>query len=97
LFENDLNSKELLHFASLKAHIENNPNENIGMDIFVEFLQKVQIEFSSRFSEFSQISDLLIALKTPFSMEPNGNWVTQAMHLFSGIDKAKLQLETIEL
>jgi len=97
LFENDLNSKELLHFASLKAHIENNPNENIGMDIFVEFLQKVQIEFSSPFSEFSQISDLLIALKTPFSMEPNGNWVTQAMHLFSGIDKAKLQLETIEL
>lgn len=31
-------------------------------------------------------------------MEPNGNWVTQAMHLFDGyIDKARLQLETIEL
>ncbi|RLU19850.1 hypothetical protein DMN91_008409 [Ooceraea biroi] len=98
LFENDLNSKELLHFPSLKVHIEGNPDEDIGMDIFVKFLQEVQIEFSSRFSEFSQISNLLTALKNPFSVEPNGNWVTQAMHLFGGyVDKARLQLEIIEL
>ncbi|GAB1869456.1 General transcription factor II-I repeat domain-containing protein 2A [Camponotus japonicus] len=98
LFENDLNSKELLHFPSLKTHIERNPDEDIDMDIFVKFLQDVQIEFSSRFSEFNQISDLLTALKNLFSMKPNGNWVTQAMHLFdSYIDKARLQLETIEL
>jgi len=98
LFENDLNSKELLHFPLLKDHIEKNPDEDIGMDTFVKFLQKVQIEFSSRFSEFSQLSDLLTALKNPFSMEPNGNWVTQAMHLVSDyVDKARLQLEIIEL
>lgn len=98
LFENGLNSKDLLHFPSLKAHIEGNPDEDIDMNTFVKFLQEVQIEFSSRFSEFSQISDLLTALKNPFSMEPNGNWVTQTMHLFSGyVDKARLQLETIEL
>lgn len=68
------------------------------MDTYVKFLQEMQIEFSSRFSEFSKISDLLTALKIPFSMEPNGNWVTQAMYLFSSyVDKARLQLEAIEM
>ncbi|KYM85383.1 hypothetical protein ALC53_04626 [Atta colombica] len=62
--------------SSLKTHIKNTPNEDIGhlMDIFfVKFLQKEHIEFFSQFSEFSQISDLLRALNSPFSMEPNTN------------------------
>jgi len=40
-FENHLNSKELLHFSSLKAYIEDNPDEDIDMDIFIKFLQEV--------------------------------------------------------
>jgi len=46
-------------FVSLKAHIKDNPDKDIDMDTFVKFLQEVQIKFSSRFSKFSQISDLL--------------------------------------
>lgn len=59
------------------------------------FLKNLQLEFTSRFTDFDQISDLLAAIQSPFSLETNGNWINTAVQLFT-LEKAKLQLEIIE-
>nr|XP_012147784.1 PREDICTED: general transcription factor II-I repeat domain-containing protein 2-like [Megachile rotundata] len=94
LFENDLNSRELIHFPLLKAHFES--NEKIPQfKEYERFLKDMQTEFASRFTDFGQIDDLLKAMQSPFSLETNGNWVNAAVQLFT-LEKAKLQLEIIE-
>lgn len=59
------------------------------------FLKNLQLEFTSRFTDFDQIGDLLAAIQSPFSLETNGNWINTAVQLFT-LEKAKLQLEIIE-
>lgn len=95
LFESDLTDQEFLYFPSLKAALE---NIEYAYDLKqnVQLLKDVRSEFSVRFKDFDQISDLFHLLKNPFSAEPSGNWVSQAVKLFSNINKAAVKLELIE-
>lgn len=95
LFENDLNSKELIHFPLLKAHFKSNVKEIPQFEEYESFLKNLQLEFISRFADFDQIGDLLAAIQSPFSLETNGNGINTAVQLFT-LEKAKLQLEIIE-
>lgn len=96
LFQNDIDSNELLHFSKLKKFLSVLVEDDGDITGFSAFLQQVRNEFSERFHELSSIEDVLIMCRNPFSVEPNGKWCKQ-VNKFTGVNRGAIQLELIDL
>jgi len=85
---------ERLHFPSLCSVCDN--SEGIDISQFIIFLKKLKFEFQDRFSDFKKIENVVQILNNCFSLDPKGNWTSEAAIMFNS-NKAALQMELIDL
>ncbi|XP_060774626.1 protein FAM200A-like [Neoarius graeffei] len=95
IFERDIRGRKL-HFPRLQQHCEKNGmREDPAM---VHFVTKLAENFKERFESNRKLSrDILLFLRQPFSVTPDGQWTSEAKKLLPSIDEASLQMEVSEM
>ena len=92
----DLGSTRAIHFPTLRAHVTASNLSDFSFAEFIDFIQQVQGDFESRFSDFKQHEHLLSFVRNPFSAKPDGSWISEALR-FVDCDEATLQLALVDL
>lgn len=95
LLERDIRDRKL-HFPRLRQHCEKNDmREDPAMTRFVTNLAG---NFKERFENTRRLShDILLFLREPFVVSPDGQWTSEAKKLLPSIDEASLQMEVLEM
>ena len=90
LFRNDISSGQLLHFDTLReyrAKVESHRN----LDTEHRFIEDLIIEFDQCFEGFNDSDALLLMVKNPFIVEPQGPWNAQVGKFCPNASLAGLQ------
>ncbi|KAM8729080.1 protein FAM200A-like [Acanthopagrus schlegelii] len=91
LFNADLLSGRLLHFSTLKK-----VGQSHVTDRMKKFITQLKDNFSSRFDDFLIPRDVIGFVRDPFSINPSGEFSTNAVKMMS-LDEAAIQSELAEI
>ncbi|RXM30349.1 General transcription factor II-I repeat domain-containing protein 2A [Acipenser ruthenus] len=92
LFKSDLETGGMLHFPTLISC-----RDTADVHQMTSSLDRLLQNFQHRFQEFESVKDVFLFVKNPFVVQANGTWCDQAKASFPDVEKAKLQLELIDL
>ncbi|XP_067943259.1 general transcription factor II-I repeat domain-containing protein 2A-like [Watersipora subatra] len=90
---------DMLHFLTLKAFLDDDDDEMASCTAeYTHFIEKLQQEFSNRFSQFQSLKHIIQLIKAPQKAKPSGEWVTQfSQSTLKSANVSSLQLELCNL
>ena len=97
LFKNDLRSNQF-QFETLKSYLAENEDACIS-DTYIQFIEKLEKEFTQRFSQFKEIRHTVKLIKSPKTCNTSGEWIGEVSSAFQNhqISVANLQRELCQL
>uniref|UniRef100_UPI00358DDDAA SCAN domain-containing protein 3-like n=1 Tax=Myxine glutinosa TaxID=7769 RepID=UPI00358DDDAA len=91
LLESDISTGRLLHFSTLKTQAPGQVAE-----LMVDFIKQLQVNFTSRFEDYSIPTDIIAFVCDPLTVRPSGDFSSLAKKIIPSLDEAALQMELID-